>query len=276
MQPSSKLAYKELSSFKPRAAKDTLGQAEAKYDIPGITNRLSSMRGLVSNLRSSVESVDPSVTGRTSGTFTSEGQRQALVNKERAPILGDLGKQQTALGQEEQSFNTASSLASQMASALMNQDQQTYQKLLDKYNAATASEAKAEETRRFNETLAEQKRQADMSAKAASSANSGGSYDIASIIESLQNEPDISADSDPLAGVPKALRSMANKVFLRGNGKRWSDQDLKNDYAPTLKSAGFGNVNDKKKIELYHIVRPDLFGGSVPIQTLGNSQQLSY
>lgn len=168
MPPSSAQAYNSLTAFKPREAKDVMGEAETKYDIAGQKDRLSSLRGLVSNLSSSVEAVDPSVTGRTSGTFTTEGQRQALVSRERQPILNDLGKQQQALGIQQQGFSESQNLATQMASALISQDQQTYQRLLDQYNVAKQSEAVAEEQRRAEEskrqweaTMAENRRQFD-------------------------------------------------------------------------------------------------------------------
>lgn len=178
MPPSSATAYQSLQTYKPREAKDVMTEAETKYDIPGYTNRLSSLRGLVGNLQSSVEAVDPSVTGRTTGNFTTEGQRSALVSRERAPILGDLSKQQGALSQEQAGFTNAQNLATQMASALMSQDQTTYQRLLDQYNAATASEAAAEQKRQYEANMAEQKRQFDEQQRTARATASGGGYDI--------------------------------------------------------------------------------------------------
>lgn len=159
MFPSSATAYQSLSSFKPRSSQDISTEAETKYGIPEATKRVSSLRGLVGNLQSAVEAVDPSVTGRTSGTFTTEGQRQALISKERSPILGDLGKQQSALSNEVADFNTSQGLATQMVQALKSDDQATYQRLLDQYNAATAAEKAAEEKRQYDENLAEQRRQ---------------------------------------------------------------------------------------------------------------------
>ena len=105
MPPSSATAYNSLTAFKPRESKDVMGEAEQKYDIAGRSKRLSSLRGLVGNLQSSVEAVDPSVTGRTSGNFTTEAQRLALVNREQAPILGSLAKEQQALGVEQAGYS---------------------------------------------------------------------------------------------------------------------------------------------------------------------------
>lgn len=242
MPISSKEAYKSLQGFKPRDAGQAIGEAETKYDIPGITSRLSSLRGLVGNLQSSVEAVDPSVTGRTSGTFTSEGQRQALVSKERAPILGDLGKQTQALGQEQAGFQTASSLASQMASALLSQDQNTYQKLLDQYNAAISAEQAAEQKRQFNETLKAQK-------EAARAANSGGVYDLSKIVKSLTE----GGSKDNSAIKKKALVDVA-QMFQRQGTKSFYEEVV-----AIAKSAGYGNTYDQAKLELIKAKQPGLF-----------------
>lgn len=174
--PSSAQALQSLTDFNTnrKSAQDVNTQAQAQYGIPESSARLSTIRGLVGNLQSSVNAVDPSVTGRTSGSFVTEGQRQALVNKERTPILGQLGEQQTALGNEQQNFNTSSSLASNLASSILSQDQSKYQGLLDQYNAATAAEQEAEKKREFDASLAEQV----AARKAAASAGGAGSYDL--------------------------------------------------------------------------------------------------
>lgn len=250
MPPSSATAYESLSSFKPRDAAQVESEANTKYDIPGYTQRLSSLRGNVNNLQSSLEAVDPSVTGRTTGTFTTEGQRQALVAKERTPILTDLGKQQQALGTEQAGYTNAQSLASGMVSALMNQDQQSYQRLLDQYNAATAAEAAAEDKRRFDLQLADQQ-----AARAASAASSDYS--------SYFNTPEVSTTSSSSGvAVDPADQQLFNQVFLRSDGTAWGDNELVSDYNATLKSANNGNARDIKKINLYRGTRPDLFGSA--------------
>lgn len=185
MPPSSADAYKSLTAYKPRTTADVMQESEAKYDIPGITGRLSKLRGLVGNLQSSVEAVDPSVTGRTSGTFTTEAQRQALVNRERTPILSDLSKQQGFLSDTQSEFGTAQSLASQMASALLTEDNRTYQRLLDQYNAARAAEQEAEARRQFEETQKLERERLAASERQARIAAGGGGYDVGSILSTI-------------------------------------------------------------------------------------------
>ncbi len=250
MPPSSQAAYQSLQAFKPREAKDVMGEAEAKYDIAGRKDRLSSLRGLVGNLQSSVEAVDPSVTARTSGTFSTEGQRSALVNRERQPLLGDLARQQSALGMEQQGFSESQSLASQMASALMSQDQTTYQRLLDQYNASMASEQAAEARRQYEMTLAEQKRQFDeqqrAQAAAQRAASSGGGYDVGSIVRAITG----GSSAQTAARAPEAAQRESDAQYL---GKVMSEQNPAARLqliASLRRAAKNGNAQSARRFEL--------------------------
>lgn len=155
-------ARKSLQAFTPVDSTTALNTANQTYDVGGSQTRLSALKGLVGNLQSSVEAVDPSVTGRTSGTFTTEGQRQALVSKERAPVLSDLSKQQGAYSNEQGTLNQKQGLASQMAAALLSDDKTKYQRLLDQYNMSTAQDTADEQKTQHDAALAEQKRQFDL------------------------------------------------------------------------------------------------------------------
>lgn len=163
-------ALASVKAYKPVSSTTAQTTADTKYGVQASQTRLSALRGLVDNLTSSVEAVDPSVTGRTTGTFTTEGQRQALVSREKAPILTNLGKQQSAAGLEQTNFNTSQGLASQMASAILNDDKVKYQKLLDVYNATSAQAASAETKRQYEKSFAETKRQNDKPTVSASKA----------------------------------------------------------------------------------------------------------
>lgn len=177
-------AYNALQSFnsaRPQAT-DYINQANDKYNVKGQQQAVGNLQSLVNNLQSSAAAVAPSVTGRTSGTFTTEGQRQALVAKEQQPILGSLNQQQTALGNAYNQQSDAETMANQMASTLMNQDQQKYQTLMDQYNASNAADqftkqqqsaaaALAEQQRQYNATLAENQRQFNLTPRGGSGGN---------------------------------------------------------------------------------------------------------
>lgn len=76
------------------------------------------------------------------------------------------------------------------------------------------------------------------------------------------------------AKVPAGMQALYNQVFVNPKGGAWDDRSLVSDYNATYKSAGYGNARDKQKLQLYHLIRPDLFGGSVPGRTVSN--KLSY
>lgn len=190
MSAATDAAYASVQAFKPTSNVDAMAKSNETYDVGGSQARLSALRGLVDNLTTSVESVDPSVKGRTSGTFTTAGQQDALINKERQPILGSLEKANKAYGQESDTLNSSRGLAASMATALINDDKETYQRLLDQYNASSAKDQSAESTRQFETNLAEQKRQFDVSAsqKAASGGSTGDKKTnaISSLISDIQ------------------------------------------------------------------------------------------
>lgn len=76
--------------------------------------------------------------------------------------------------------------------------------------------------------------------------------------------------------IPPGMQQLYNQVFVKQGGGMWDDQSLVRDYNATLKSANYGNARDKRKLELYHSVRPDLFGTAVPASALGNGGKLKF
>lgn len=180
MQPSAATvaAKSAVDNYQALGSNDALNTADTQYGVNDSSARLSALKGIVSGLQSSVEAVDPSVTGRTSGTFTTEGQRSALVSKEQAPIVSNLNQQQTAETAQEGDLTQKQTLASQMATALLNDDKAKYQRLLDSYNASTAQDAATEAASEKAAALAEQQRefnaQQAAAAKTTASKSSGG------------------------------------------------------------------------------------------------------
>lgn len=252
MPPSSQQAYNSLQDYSKnrRSTQDIQKEADTKYDVNGISSRLSGLRSLVGNLQSSVEQVDPSVRGRLSGGFATEGQASALVNREQAPILANLDKEQTALGNENQNFNTATSLAGQLASSLRSDDETGYQRLLDQYNAATAQEQAAEAKRQWEAQQAEQKRQFDVQAAASAKvATRSDGYDLSSILNSL-NSPKQSDQSSTDKTQQIAYNDVKNVLNSKDPAR------IQREYQAIKKSAGYGNAYDKVKLDLFEQLYP--------------------
>ena len=76
--------------------------------------------------------------------------------------------------------------------------------------------------------------------------------------------------------IAPGLQNLFNQVFIRQDGTKWGDNELKSDYARTAISAGYGNLRDKQKLQLYHSVRPDLFGNGINANSLGNGGKLRF
>lgn len=149
-----------LDSFQTVDSATALGQAQQKYGVDALQKKVADYRGLTSNLTSAIAAVDPSVTGRTAGTLTTEGQRSALVNRERAPVIGQLGTAQTGLGQAADDFKTTDSKARNEADAVVNDNKTKHDRLVETYTLANARE----EAARQAATQAESQRQAQANA----------------------------------------------------------------------------------------------------------------
>ena len=166
MYPSSADAYKSLQNFSTnrKSQQQYIDEANSKYGLPASQDRVSKLRSTVGNLESSLDAVDPSVTGRTTGDFVTEGQRAALVNRERTPIISDLSKTGRLYSEAQQELSTNQSLADRWVSTLIGADDANYQKLLDQYNLTYAKEQSDktfnEQQRQFNEQMALQKKAA--------------------------------------------------------------------------------------------------------------------
>lgn len=142
LAPNATDAYNQLQSFNSSrpAATSYLDTANQKYGVDAANKQVSGLQSTIGNLQNAAAAVAPSVTGRTSGTFTTQGQRDALVNREQAPIYSNINQQGQQLGQAQNAQQQAQGLANQFATGLASQDQQKYQSLLDQYNSANAAD----------------------------------------------------------------------------------------------------------------------------------------
>lgn len=181
--PSAAQAESALESYQMPSSADVLTNAENQYGVPQLQTNVNNLRTLTGNLTNSIAAVDPSVTGRTAGTLTTEAQRGAIVDRERAPVVAQLGTANTALGQSTDDFNTANTNAKDAASATESDNQNKYNALLQTYNIANAREAaqaqaqqsaaqQAEAVREFNVS------QANSSASAAAAVNPAAGYSV--------------------------------------------------------------------------------------------------
>jgi hypothetical protein len=158
-------------------------------------------------------------------------------------------------------------LDKRVALALQGDDTQA-NTLLTLYQAAFQSEQEAEKKRQFEAQMAEQKRQFDEQQKAAARAAAAA-----------RATPSFGGGSSAAGGGSGAQTDPVQQAAYNDVASRMgqSDAAIKSDYNATLKSAGYGNVKDQQKIQIYHKLRPDLFGKGVPAKAVvSNWQQLSF
>jgi hypothetical protein len=237
-------ALQALQSFQQPAAADVLTQAETKYGIPDLTKRVNDYKTLTHNLTGAIAAVDPSVTGRTAGTLTTEGQRGALVNRERAPIVGQLGTATTALEGATGDFSMAQGRATNEANATVEGNRQRYAQLLDQYNIANSREQAAKEEAARQAAAAEQSRQFEASlaaSKAAASASGAGSYDFSSLLgDSGQPSTAKLSGGKTTVDADKAIHDLLNTK---------NKNTILSTYQAIVSSANRGNTYDQYKLK---------------------------
>jgi hypothetical protein len=170
-------ALAQLQSFQQPDSATVLSEAQKKYGIQGLQDRVNTYKTLTQNLTGSIAAVDPSVTGRTSGSLVTEGQRGALVNRERAPLVGQLGTANQGLGMATGDFNVADTHARGEAQATIADNTAKYNRLKDAYELANQQEQQAAEAARQRAAADEARRQFDIqqATTRGSSGYSGGS-----------------------------------------------------------------------------------------------------
>lgn len=172
MPPSSAAAYQSLQDFSksmidPQTA---LTQGQTQYGVQGLGSQVDALRSLTNNLQTSINGVDPSVTGRTQGGLVTEAQRQAIVNKERSPLVDQFNTTSGHLNDANSQYGNAQNYASQYTQALLTGQTNKLSALDALYKDAVASEAAAEQKREFD---AQQAAAEAAARRAAAGANPG-------------------------------------------------------------------------------------------------------
>lgn len=213
MPPSSAQAYQTLQSFNSKKVDPTtaVSQAEDKYGVRGLGSQLDSLRTLTNNLRTSIENVDPSVTGRTSGSLVTEAQRGKIVNNERAPLLTDYNKVSQDTSEAGSRYSDAQGLASNYANAMLTNQDNEYTRLFSAYTNAQTAEQQAKDNDFRQQQLEESKRQA--AASAAATAGLSGGYSAGSGTSSAAAP----ASADPLTLARGAAQTAKANYIKLGN-----------------------------------------------------------
>lgn len=261
MQPSSSL-FQQYQTFQNSRTKpeDYVKRYSTDLGVEDAKARVKSARTAIRSTEDTIAAAPEGVAGRTGGSLVTDAQRNRLTQNEIAPLNEIMRTQSGAFSDANADLTTlGSELDKRVGYGLQSDDTQA-NTLLTLYQAASQAEKEAEARRQWEAQMAEQKRQFDeqqrASARAAAAAASpsfgGGKGGAAASTGVTKTDPVQQA----------AYNDVASRMGQ-------SDGAIKSDYNATLKSAGYGNARDMAKIQIYHKLRPDLFGGSaVPAQAV--------
>lgn len=235
------------------------------------------MRAAITNTENLIRSVEPSVSGRTSGSLVTEAQKTRLVGLERAPLDDSFREQSRAFEGETTNINELKRQALQNTQLALTEDDNRenslrglygslYQREQDDAAKAERDRAFAEQQRQFNEQLAQARRASSSGGLAGLFAGGGGS---APAPAAAGNNAPANTDVDQLRSTAyNELRAM----FDSKNHTR-----IVNEMEAIKKSAGYGNLKDRLKLEL--LARGALGGQVSPTisaDVLANGGSLRY
>ncbi len=153
---------------------DIYNEQQAALGVGDVRGRVSNLRTTLLNTENALNAVDPSVTGRTAGTLTTEAQRQRIVNLERAPIVGQYGQQQGALSNENATLADLLGQAGQTSQLAYQGEQQKLTNAKDVYSTLVQQEAEQRRREEADRAYQLQMAQFEESKKAAARAASSG------------------------------------------------------------------------------------------------------
>lgn len=130
--PTVQQANTELTSFTKgrKNPTDYYNEAINSLGVPDARAKVQADRQAITDTQNLVDAVEPSVTGRTSGSLVTEAQRQGLINKETAPLMAGLGKLQGAYGTSSANLADLMGQAQTQASLGYAGQQDTYAALI--------------------------------------------------------------------------------------------------------------------------------------------------
>jgi len=157
-------ALSQLQGFQSSRKKpqDVLKESQTRLGIPSVQQRQVGLRSAIGNTENLIRGVDPSVTGRTSGSLVTEAQKQRLVSLERQPLDETFRTQSQALQGEETNLANLERNALTEAQLAMSADDQQQNNLQGIYSMLYQREA---DERARQEREAEARRQAQAQAQ---------------------------------------------------------------------------------------------------------------
>lgn len=213
-----------------------LQSAEGQLGTSAAQQQVSGLRSAINNTTNLLNNVAPGVMGRTGQSLETSAQANREIQNEEAPISQTLSKQQSDYSTANADYADLEQKAESLANANETAQQNQLGYLMNVYNALygqeqSAAQAKAQQSQ-FEQSLAEQARESNLSASSSGVASPS--------LSSLLGGGGSSVDPN--------MQRAANDVLsvLKNNNVG----QLRNYYTAVSKSAGYGNAYDKMKLQL--------------------------
>lgn len=238
---------------------DLLNDAMGKYGVPEIRSRVAGLRTTLTNTENAINAVDPSVTGRTSGSLVTEAQRQKQVANERAPLAEQYGTFSRSLGDATSDLSDQERAAQLLAQSQQSDYDTGRNALAGRYQLAVDTEA--EQRRRLEADRAYDLQKQEAARQAASAQG----YSFGSTSAQPSSTGSSSAPDPQTQKAYNDVKSLLGKDNAR----------IMQEYAAIKKSAGFGNAYDKMKQALIEQLYPavkNLGNNTVPLGTANPTQ----
>lgn len=253
----SQQALQNLQQYQGSAqtSQQALDSANQQYGTAAAQQQVQGLRGAIQNTTNLLNNVAPSVQGRTGNSLVTSAQANQIINNEQAPISATLSKENTDYGNDESDAQNLQQEAQSAAQAKL-QDQTNQESYLQNiYNDLYTGESDSAK-------LAEQQREADLSAKASSSSDG-----LASTLGSLFGGGSAAAPASPTGSLTGGKTSAQAQSYVSSLLKTNNANTIINTYNALVKSAGYGNTYDAAKLQLMQAAAPGFFKNG----TLNNS-----
>ncbi len=131
-------AQNAYSNYSPTSPTDLYSQASDKLGLSDIYKTLQGNRQALASTQTAIANVDPNVTGRLQGGFSTEAQRQREIALERQPLADTYSTLQNALNSNQSDYSNALSQAQNMANLGWQGEQAQQNKLADIYKTSAS------------------------------------------------------------------------------------------------------------------------------------------
>lgn len=157
---SSQQALQDLTNFQTQeqAPIDVYNSAVSSLGIPDVRTNVTNLRTSIANTTALLNALPDDVTGRTSGSLVTEGQRDRILASESAPLTTSLGTENSAYNDASSNLNDLLNQATTQTGLVEQGNQNITSALTSRYQGIQSDE-------QYKATQAAQQQQFDLTVK---------------------------------------------------------------------------------------------------------------